>query len=839
MSASGRSNDGAVGDVRTRAVSRYVRLRVVAQGLSRFTLDAQASPGESLQQRFIAETGLLAQARHPHLLRGVVDGGRSARFSETLSAFVPSDTDWLAGLSLYRRLLMFAQLASALGALHRGGLVHGVLHPDRCGVRANGDLVLLDLGRVWSDDAGRGGGDDLSHAAPECLAGQAPDPRADVYSLGLLLYRFGAAAPLPRRGAPAFSAELVALQPLLDAMLSAAPAQRPGSVTMLLDRLNTAIMRAPALADRLERERQPDETPIERAIAVLSMQSQNAAFGATAAALLQGAERWQARVARSRAGLALRVGLVLVTIAAASVYAIRTRAPAEMGLVESLTRTAQNQLDAGHVLLPPDDNALDTLRTLRGIDPAGAATAALAQRIRAQAPAAVEQAIAAEAFDAADAALSRALRAFPDEAALAALSDRMAVARRESAQREQRRELLARLDALLAAETVDDAQWTQLWELMEKARVVAPDAAHDASDLAERRARVEALTVARARAALEADDLAVAEAVIRRLHDAFSASGELAALEAEYRRRAGASRQQQVVKLLQDAAAAEQGGDAVAVANALDAYLAASRLMPEDAAARDGAARIGRRALARAGDTADADDARRWLVLAKRVLPPAETTALDTRIAQQGRDETAARETLIARAELAARRGNYFGAGDDSAIALYRQAGDAASPQRRQGIARLRESALKDADALIAQRRYDEAAALVDAALANLGSDAEFGRRKLTLASLQSRAAPDAASAVQGTLSINAIPWARVQSVVSVRDGHAAALDAEATTPLRLTLPAGDYVVALGDPVGGTTRHVNVRVAANDGASITVNLRETPPAAVDAARSEP
>lgn len=835
MSANGRSNDSIVGDARTRAVSRYVRLRVVAQGLSRFTLDAQASPSESLQQRFIAETGLLAQARHPHLLRGVVDGGRSARFSETLSAFVPSDTDWLAGLSLYRRLLMFAQLASALGALHRGGLVHGVLHPDRCGVRANGDLVLLDLGRVWSDDAGRGGGDDLSHAAPECLAGQTPDPRADVYSLGLLLYRFGAAAPLPRRGAPVFSAELVALQPLLDAMLSAAPAQRPGSVTMLLDRLNTAIMRAPALADRLERERQPDETPIERAIAVLSMQSQNAAFGAPAAALLQGAERWQARVARSRVGLALRAGLVLVTIAAASVYAIRTRAPAEMGLVESLARTAQNQLEAGHVLLPPEDNALDTLRTLRGIDPAGAATTALAQRVRAQAPAAVEQAIAAEAFDAADAALSRALRAFPDEAALAALSDRMAAARRESAQREQRRELLARLDALLAAETVDDAQWTQLWELMEKARALAPDA----TDFAERRARVEALTIARARAALEADDLAVAEAVIRRLHDAFSASGELAALEAEYRRRAGASRQQQVVTLLQDAAAAEQGADAVAVAKALDAYLAASRLMPEDAAARDGAARIGRRALARAGDTADADDARRWLVLAKRVLPPVETTALDARIAQQGRDETAARETLIARAELAARRGNYFGASDDSAIALYRQAGDAASPRRRQGIARLREAALKDADALIAQRRYDEAAALVDAALANLGSDAEFGRRKLTLASLQSRAAPDAASAVQGTLSINAIPWARVQSVVSVRDGHAAALDAEATTPLRLTLPAGDYVVALGDPAGGTTRHVNVRVAANDGASITVNLREIPPAAVDAARSEP
>lgn len=827
------SIDASAGESRVRAVSRFVHLRVATQGLARFALEAGRRADEPLLQRFTEETGLLAQARHPHLLRGVVDAGRGARFGETLATFVPSDLAWLAQLPLYRRVLLFAQLASAVGALHRGGLVHGVLHPDRCGVRTNGDLVLLDLGLTWSEDAGRGGGDDLSYVAPECRAGQIPDARADLYSLGLLLFHFAAAAPLPRRGAPALAGELAALQPLLDAMLSAVPAQRPGSVTMLLDRLNTAIMRTPALADQLERERQPDETPIERAIALLSMQSQNAAFHRTAGTLSSEGTRWQARRARTRGGIALRAGLVLFAIAAAIVYGVQTRAPAEIGLVDSLARTAQTQLDAGRLLLPPDDNALDTLRTLRGIDPEGAATVALAQRIRAQAPAAVEQVIAAEAFDAADAALSRALRAFPDDAALAQLSDRMAAARRESAQREQRREWLAQLDALLAGEPAGEAQWMQIFELLENVRAVAPGAA----DLGERRARVEARLLARARAALESGDLAAAEATVRHLRDGFPASPGLPALEADYRSRVGASRQQQVVQWLQEAAAAEQGNDADDAARALDAYLSVLRLTPEDATAKEGALRVGREALARAENAVDADAARRWLALARRVLPPADIAALDARIAQRGREEAMARETWVARAELAVRRGQYFGNDNDSAIALYRKAGDAASPLRRQGVARVRDAALKDVDALIAQRRYDDAARLVDAALVDLGSDAEFGRRKRTLASLQPQVGTG--TQAQGTLSINAIPWARVQSVVSARDGRVVALDGEATTPLRLSLAPGDYEVALGDPSGGAARRVNVHVDAGNGASITVNLREAPPAAADGARNEP
>lgn len=834
------SNGASRTDASARQISRYVRLRrdgAGAERVSLFTLDAGRSGDERLIARFARETALLAEARHPHLLRGAVGSGDTARVGEALMVFAPSDTDWLSTLSPHRRVLMFAQLASAVGALHRSGIVHGVLQPDRCGVRANGDLVLLDLGLVWRDEAGLGGGDDLGYCAPECRAGRGADARADLYSLGLLLYYFLSAKTPPRRGPSVLAHEFAALQPLLDALLSATPTQRPGSVTMLLDRLNATIMRTPALADLLESARQPGETPIERAIAVLSMQAQNAAFATPAAGEPHAdATRWQLR--RPAPGrVALRAGLALLAIAAAVAYGVHTRAPAERGLVESLAHTAQIQLDAGRLLLPADDNALDTLRTLRSVDPDGAATRTLAATLRAGAPAAVERAIAAQAFDDADAALSRSLRAFPDDAALAALSNRMAAVRRESEEREQRRERLLRLDEQLESGAVDDARLAALVEQVQKAQALAPGDA----DVAARRQRVETLLAERARAALAADDLAAAKNTVERLREGFPDAAVLASLDADYRQAAGVSRQQQSDELLRDAAAAEHGdlSRADAVEPVLDRYLAAARLVPGDAAANDGAVRIGRLARVRAEEAlaaADWDAARRWLALARRALPAAETVALEQRIERHRRDEAAEREDLVARAELALRRGQYFGAGEGSAIALYRKSGDAAS---RQGIDRVRNAALKDVDTLIAQRRYDEAAALVDAALADLGKDADFGRRKLTLASLQESRATDLASAAQGTLSINAIPWATVQSVTAMSDGRAVALDSDATTPLRLSLPAGDYAIVLRDPAGSGTRLASVTVKAGGSASINVNLREAPPAAPGAAGSEP
>lgn len=81
-------------------------------------------------------------------------------------------------------------LVSALLAIHEQGLVHGDLKGSNVLVEPNGRVLLLDFGSA-TEAAARGPaqtGSPLS-TAPEVLAGRALTPAADLYALGVLLYR--------------------------------------------------------------------------------------------------------------------------------------------------------------------------------------------------------------------------------------------------------------------------------------------------------------------------------------------------------------------------------------------------------------------------------------------------------------------------------------------------------------------------------------------------------------------------------------------------------------------------------------------------------------------------
>ena len=58
-------------------------------------------------------------------------------------------------------------------------------------------------------------------------------------------------------------------------------------------------------------------------------------------------------------------------------------------------------------------------------------------------------------------------------------------------------------------------------------------------------------------------------------------------------------------------------------------------------------------------------------------------------------------------------------------------------------------------------------------------------------------------ASTQGDLVLNATPWAKVESVVDA-DQHPMALPADATTPLVLNVPAGDYQITFKHPSGKT-----------------------------------
>ena len=816
-----------------RFISRLVALKPEAQG-SLFVLLLPGCGRGPLLSRFARETELLRQARHPNLLRDVRDGARgNSRRAEPLTRHWPGDSGWLSNLSLRERLRLFAETASAVGGLHRAGIAHTALHPDRIGVRANGEAVLLDLGMSWLAGAYRGGGDALDYCAPECFSHRVPDARADIYSLGLLLH-YLLTGERPRRSRSgllgrlsALAPDLADLQPLLALMLVDQPAQRP-SVTMLLDQLNALVMRSPRLAARVEADRSVGEVPFERLLTPLSALSQRPAL-TDAVAPMKGvdASRWDAPAGSWRWNALLAATAVILVCGSALLIWSQTRPVPEMGLIQKLVQRADAQLKDGKLLLPADDNALDTLRTLRIADPGNTELSVIAGQIEEGAADEVQEVLRQGQLDEADLALSRAIRAFPDNQKLVALSDSLAQARREIEERERLSRLLADIDERLFWPSPVLAQIDAAIMLLRQAM----DLAEEDRGVVERSLRLEDVLAERAKVELERGHLQLVKEHLDRLRDLAHPSGSLAGLEADYRRALGAeAHKKQLAQLLAEASAAEEAGidRAAALDRALKAYLQVLRLEPSDASARQRATALGHVALQRARQAVERQDwasARVYLTLGQGALAGnAELAELDARVTQGAQEQSATVRKLLDEAELALRRGNYFSPRASSAWALYRRA--QAYPQAQdvvqKGLKRLRTAVLKDVDSLMAQRRYDAARVLVANAGEHIANDAELGRRKLTLDSIGEQT--HSKVLVDGFLAINAIPWAYVDSVRKA-DGQRIQLEADAATPLRLSVPAGDYLIELRNPDNGQAREMRAKVQSGQGTSVSLNLR--------------
>ena len=159
-----------------------------------------AHPDSQTARRFERERQILAQLEHPGIAR-LLDGGTSGGQPYFIMEYVegPPLLEFCrrGSLGVNQRLLLFLQVADAVGYAHRRLIVHRDLKPGNILVTPERQAKLLDFG-LGQMIGGNGPGDEITqagpapmtpaYASPEQIRGETYTVAGDVYSLGVILF---------------------------------------------------------------------------------------------------------------------------------------------------------------------------------------------------------------------------------------------------------------------------------------------------------------------------------------------------------------------------------------------------------------------------------------------------------------------------------------------------------------------------------------------------------------------------------------------------------------------------------------------------------------------------
>jgi DNA-binding beta-propeller fold protein YncE len=185
----GRGGMGVVYRARQLDLDRDVAVKVIAPELV-------ADP--EIRKRFLSEARAAGAVEHPNVVP-VHAAGVTEELAYLVMRFVSGDdlrTVVLAhgGLAPERAARIAVRLGDALDAIHRAGYVHRDVKPQNVLLDDTGHVYLSDFGLAKRTLATAGQTrpeqwvGTLDYVAPEQIRGERVDARADVYSLGGVLY---------------------------------------------------------------------------------------------------------------------------------------------------------------------------------------------------------------------------------------------------------------------------------------------------------------------------------------------------------------------------------------------------------------------------------------------------------------------------------------------------------------------------------------------------------------------------------------------------------------------------------------------------------------------------
>ncbi|MDH5607766.1 MAG: protein kinase, partial [Anaerolineae bacterium] len=160
---------------------------------------------KTIRDRFQREAKLIAKLEHPHLLPvHDFDGQHDPPFivMRFLEGGTLKQVIELGGLPTGEMLYLLRQVASALDYSHRQGIVHRDLKPSNIMIDKEGNAFVADFGIARTQAVGK----DLTetgaavgtpgYMSPEqALSQEGIDLRADIYSLGVIIYEMLAGKP--------------------------------------------------------------------------------------------------------------------------------------------------------------------------------------------------------------------------------------------------------------------------------------------------------------------------------------------------------------------------------------------------------------------------------------------------------------------------------------------------------------------------------------------------------------------------------------------------------------------------------------------------------------------